>query len=76
VINTLATRAIQISDEELVEHELNHFSKVFKRNAYEDKQFEKAAAKARRGPCTRQLEEVHIAIYRTSKGQYTSLLRS
>jgi len=35
----------------------NHLLKVFKRNRYEEKQFDKAVAKARKGPCTRQLEE-------------------
>jgi hypothetical protein len=46
----------RIFDKEHIEHELNHLLKVLRTNGYEDKQFEEAVAKARRGPHTRQLE--------------------
>jgi hypothetical protein len=46
VLNTLATRAIRISDEEHLGHEKDHLSKIFKSIGYKDKDIKNAMKKA------------------------------
>jgi hypothetical protein len=46
VLNTLATRAIRISDEEHLEHEKYHLSNVFKNIGYKEKEIKNAIKKS------------------------------
>jgi uncharacterized sporulation protein YeaH/YhbH (DUF444 family) len=48
VLNTLAIRAIRISDKEHIKEEIDHLTKVFKRIGYRDKDIRKAMEKKER----------------------------
>ena len=53
VINTLDTRAFNLSYEEHIDDELKHLKEVFKMNRYNDIKFNKMIMKVRKGPQTK-----------------------
>jgi hypothetical protein len=76
VLNTLATRAFRISDDEHLEEERNHFLNVFKDNGYKKHQVMKAFQNATKTHRNKEQtnNDVSKFTYPTYKGQQTSLL--
>jgi hypothetical protein len=56
VINTLVTRALKVSDKEHLEKVIEHLSKLFKDNGYDNNQFKNIVVKTK-GPRVRRNQE-------------------